>query len=337
MDERDARTIRPRSRGVLRWALPICAVCVAGLAAALVGVLLTGGEDASASEPPRPRSSATFAASATPSLDRLTDSAMVTGRVLARAADARDLARIGRMADQQLVVVQAAVARIAGLPTSPEERRTRGALLRATQAHRTYLSSLARLPDLAAPDARRRVGAIRAKARLALTHYRAFLALVPGAARAITTSGLGDLAGLGQAIDGKERAEIEEREAEEAAAAEAAARAEPPASVPSYHGGVPTVSRVTAVDAGGSIEVTADYCDRTPGAVNDFAYTFRIVDAEYPHAETSYRASQTRACNTIGMSFVDDLPYGTFDVVVIVENLTNAVSGSGLGSVSVID
>lgn len=322
------------------WALPLCAVCVAGLIAALAWLLLTGGEDASASEPPRQASSATFADAAAPSLDRLTDSAIVTGRVLARAGEARDVAKIGRTAVQQLAVVEAAQARIARLPAGAEERTARGELARAAQAHRGFLSSLARLPGVAAPDARGRLDSVGAKARLALTHYRAFLALFPAAPRGITSAGLSDLSGLRQAIEAKEQQEIEERAAEEAAAAEAAAQAAAEASrseAPAPQLGTPTVSHVSAVDAGGSIEVTADYCDRTPGAVNDFAYTFRIADAEYVFAERSYTASQTRACNTITMSFFDDLPLGDVDVVVVVDNLTNGVRGSGVGSVSVID
>ncbi len=90
----------------------------------------------------------------------------------------------------------------------------------------------------------------------------------------------------------------------------------------------PAVTRVTARDAGASIEVTAEYCDRTRGHVNDFNYTFTIIDASgSPVGSTQQSASQTRACNSLRASVPDTFSPGVYQAVVRADNLTNAVSG----------
>ena len=71
--------------------------------------------------------------------------------------------------------------------------------------------------------------------------------------------------------------------------------------------------------------------------MNDFVYTFRIVQGGTVLAEDSSTASQTRACNHLYQSFIDDYPLGTYEVQVIVDNLTNQVSGSAAGTLTVIN
>ncbi len=94
---------------------------------------------------------------------------------------------------------------------------------------------------------------------------------------------------------------------------------------------------MATTDRGPFVEISASYCDHTPGAVNDFVYTFRVVQGGSVLAEGGYPASQTRACNDLYYTFEDSFPLGTYEVQVLVENLTNTVSGSGVGSLSVIN
>ncbi len=319
-----------------RWALAVGGVIVLGLGAAVGVLFVRGGEAgppaaAAAEAPPGP--SAEYATSVRAPLHRLTDSAQVTGRVLAGASGEEDVARVGRMATQQLAVVQTARSKIAEIEAGPAERRARGALSRATQAHRAYLGMLARLPDAeAAPD---RLPQIRTHARRAIAQYRLFLVEVPSAPKGITVAGLGDLTGVKQALSAKRRA-IEEAEAERAEAeraeAERAEESDGPSGIPG-----PVVSGVATTDRGSFVEISATYCDRTPGAVNDFVYTFRVVQNGIVLAEDGYTASQTRACNGLYQTFGDSFPLGTYEVQVVVDNLTNQVGGSAVGSLTVIN
>ena len=333
-----------------RWVLPAAGVLLLGLVAA-VAILLVAGDNADGSseaDAAEPTPSTEYVTAVRGSLRRLTDSSRVTGRILARASDAGDVARIGRMATQQLEVVQAARARVADIQTGPAERKARGALSRATQAHRAYLASLARLTDADLERARGGLNQIRTQARRTLVHYKAFFVEVPSAPKGITVAGLSDLAGLGQALEAKQRA-VEEAEAAAEAKAEAEAEAarerereqqgpaEDEGSEGSFPPGGPTVSNVATTDRGGFVEISASYCDRTPGAVNDFFYTFRVVQAGTVLAENGYAASQTSACNDLYITFEDVFPLGTHEVQVIVDNLTNAVSGSAAGTLSVIN
>ena len=90
----------------------------------------------------------------------------------------------------------------------------------------------------------------------------------------------------------------------------------------------PAISSVRARDSGSSIQISADYCDRTPGEVNDFQYTFAVIaDDGTPVGGDEQIASQTRACNTISTSISDTFPAGTYTAVVRVDNLTNGVGG----------
>jgi hypothetical protein len=345
MSEKDPEP-RPRMT-LLRWALPVAGVVVLGLAAAVVVLFIRGsGTDpatpaAAAAEAPR-GPSAEYVTAVQGPLGRLTDSAQVTGRVLTRASGEDDVARVGRMATQQLTVVQNARARIADIETGPRERTARGALSRATQAHRTYLASLARLADADAETAPDRVPQIRTQARRMLERYRLLFTELPTVPKGITTAGVGDLTGLRQALTARQRAA--ERAAEEAEAAERAAEeaeieegADWGGSASGEPGGGPVVSNVATTDRGSFVEVSASYCDRTPGAVNDFDYTFRIVQGGRVLAENGYAASQSRACNDLYQTFEDSFPLGAYEVQVLVDNRTNNVSGSGVGSLSVIN
>jgi hypothetical protein len=336
MSEQDPR--RRAGMTLPRWTLPVAGIVVLGLAAALVILLMRGSGDdptappaAAAEAPTGP--SPEFVAAVRGPMGRLTDSAQVTGRVLTRASDEGDVARIGRMATQQLGVVQNARARIAEIETGPRERTARGALSRATQAHRTYLASLARLPDADAETALDRVPQIWAQARRVLARYRVVFIKLPTVPKGITIAGVGDLAGLRQALAAQQRAA--EQAAEEAEREEQSLAPDGDPSGSSF--GVPAVSNVATTDRGPFVEISASYCDRTPGTVNDFNYTFRVVQGGSVLADGGYGASQTRACNDLYYTFEDSFPLGTYEVQVLVDNLTNGVSGSAAGSLTVIN
>ena len=88
----------------------------------------------------------------------------------------------------------------------------------------------------------------------------------------------------------------------------------------------PAITAVRARDTGNSVDISADYCDRTPGAVNNFRSTFAIIASDgTPEGGDEQFASQTRACNTISTSIVDRFPSGSYTAVVRVDNLTNSV------------
>ncbi len=215
-----AKDSNPRPGMTLpRWALPVAGIVVLGLVAAVAVLFIRGSSGdpatpaAAAVEAPRGPSAEYVTAVQAP-IGRLTDSAQVTGRVLTRASGEEDVAGVGRMATQQLAVVQNARARIAEIETGPRERAARGALSRATQAHRTYLASLARLADADAETAPDRVPQIRTQARRMLERYRLLFTELPTVPKGITTAGVGDISGLRQALTARQRAA--EQAAEEA-------------------------------------------------------------------------------------------------------------------------
>jgi hypothetical protein len=304
-------------------------VVVLGLVAAVVLLLVAGDDDPEPATANEAGPSPEYVTAIQAPIRRLTDSAEVTGRVLARASRQGDLARVGRMATQQLVVVQAARTRIADIPAGSREVEARGALSRATQAHRTYLASLSRLPAADPASGRERLRRIRADARRTLAGYRAFYAQVPDVPKGITAAGLSDLSGLAEALQDKQRA-AEESPVPDEPSDEGGGGDEGP-------DGGPVVSNVATTDRGGFVEISARYCDRTPGAVNDFVYTFRVVRDGVVLAENSYAASQTRACNDLYQTFDDSFALGSYEVQVVVENLTNNVSGSAVGTLRVIN
>lgn len=329
-----------QKRGIppVAWILGAAGGLILVLAVALVAVLVSGGSDDSTDAP-------AASAAAAPSADytravrvqmaRLTESAQVSGRVLARASKPADVARVGRMASQQLLVVLAARGEIADLPRDRASREATQSLTRATQAHRRYLQLLQRASSAPPERAQASLRQIRRQAEQAIGGYRIVIAEVPEMPRGITTAGLADLSGFREALAAKKRADDAAR-AEEAPndpQPEAPSGGDGPEGGSSYSG--PVISAVSASDNGGTISVVADYCDRTPGSVNEFIYTFRIEQGGVVLDESSYSASQTRACNSISTTFSDIFPSGYYSATVLVENLTNNVSGSSSGSLSV--
>ncbi|MGE3138132.1 MAG: hypothetical protein AB7I08_08655 [Thermoleophilia bacterium] len=323
----------PSGRNNTPWIIAaVAGGVVVALAVVLAVVLLGGGdEDAEASGGPQAAARAEYAASVKAPVARLTASAEATGAVLGRTSDAGDLARVGRMANQQLKVVQRARARIAETPSTPGSRKLAGTLLRATQQHRAYLTSLVRITDLPGAEAKSRMARVVKDGRRVVVSYRQVARQSPGLTTRITTAGLADVSGLRQAVNAK-------------AAAEAAA------ATPSGGGGGGggggsssgtttdgrlAVTSVSASDLGGTISISANYCDRTPGTVNDFIYTFRLERGGEVYAQDSYPASQTRACNGIGWDFSDTFPVGYYTARVIVSNLTNGVEASSSTGVDI--
>ena len=331
----------PSSGGLAKWVLPAAAgAIILALVVALIVVLAGGGDDsadaasAASSKGPSPE----YVSAVTGPVRRLNASAKVTGRSLTRASREKDIALIARSADQQLVVVQAARSQIADIQTGPREAAARGALSRATQSHRALLTSLSRIDTLDTAKARAQVGKVRNQARSTLEQYRAFFSQVPSAPKGITAAGLADLSGLTQAIAARQRAEAQAAADAEAAADAAASRGSggpSSGSSGSSSSGALQISRAYGSDNGGVIEVGADYCDRTPGAVNEFVYTFQIRSGGAVLAEDGYTASQTRACNTVSLNFSDEFYSGSYEVVVSVNNLTNNVSATATGSLTV--
>lgn len=93
--------------------------------------------------------------------------------------------------------------------------------------------------------------------------------------------------------------------------------------------GCPAISAVGAEDVGASVRTYLDYCDRTYGRVNRFAYTFQLI-GKRPLART-VQISQTRACNRVSATFSGALPPGTYRVRVSIHNRTNEVYGGATG------
>lgn len=220
-----------RGRGPLPWVLlaggAVIVVLVVALIWALTGSTPGADESDAAAESAPPAATAPdaeYARAARPAVQRLTDSASVTGRVLARSARAADVARVERMASQQLGVVIEARADIAELPRDGANKAATKSLLRATEAHRGYLQQLLRTSGLPPAAAVASLQGTRRQATRALEGYRTFLAEVPEMPRGITTAGLADLSGYRTALAAKRRA------AEEAAREQDAARA--PATIP---------------------------------------------------------------------------------------------------------
>lgn len=316
------------------WLIPAlagAAIAILALVAVVVVLFVAGGDDAPAAGSAGP--SVEYVAAVRGPVGRLNASAAVTGRVLTHAHRAGDLARIARSSDQQLAVIQVARRRLADIPTGPAEAEAHGALSRAAQEHRAFLTALARLGDLSAADARTQVPQIRTHIRKALGQYSAFFAGVPGAPRSLMSAGLADLSGLTQAIADKKRAE----DAAAASTRENSSGRSTGSSGGGSTSGALSISRASGADLGSLIEVSADYCDRTPGRVNDFLYTFQILSDGVTVASNSYSASQTRACNAIAMNFADRFALGAYTVVVRVDNLTNHVSATRYGALAVTD
>lgn len=321
-----------------RWLPPAIAVLViAGLAVALVFVLI-GGDDEPATAEAAGGASTEFLAAAQGPVRQLNRSAQVSGRVLTRASRPNDVNRIARMASQQLAVVQEARQRLSEIPAPGPDRAARGALSRATQAHRTYLVSLSRLDTIPTARARAQLSRLRTQAQKTLGQYRAFFALASGLPKGITSAGLADLSGLNQALIAKQKQEREAAEAEQQSSTGGGSGGSGSGGdTGGSPSGVPVISGVYGSDNGSFVAVGADYCDRTPGAVNDFIYTFEIRRNGVTVASDSYGASQTRACNGISMTFDDVFALGSYEVVVRVSNLTNNVSASATGSLSVVN
>ncbi|WP_217924914.1 hypothetical protein [Miltoncostaea oceani] len=320
-----------------KWLLPAAAAVIAALAIGLGVLLLAGGDDeptAAAGANTR-GPSAEFVTAVTGPVRRLNRSAEITGRQLARTATSAHLARVSRTATQQLAVVQEQRGRVADLQVGrSRERVARGTLSRAIQAHRTYLTTLSRIDGLEAGPAREQFARLRSQSQRTLNQYRAFFALAPSLPQGVTSAGLADLSGVNDAI--KDRKRIEDETAAEADRDERSGGGGGSGGDGGVDGG-PVLSNVYGADLGSLIEVGAEYCDRTPGAVNNFLYTFEIRRGGATIAQDSYNASQTRACNSISMTFGDGFALGFYEVAVTVNNLTNNVSGSAVGSFQVVN
>lgn len=319
--------------GIPKWLLPVAAGAVILLLGAVLAFVLLSGDDDSATASSAEGPSAEYLSAVSGPVARLNRSAEITGRALTRASRSRDVARIARTADQQLTVVVTTRARIADIPAGPADRAARGSLSRATQAHRTLLTSLARLDDLETAQARAQVKRIRTQSQRVLGQYRAFFAEAPSLPKGITSAGLTDLSGLNQALADKLKKEQEAAAADEASGGGGEGDSGGSSSSSSSRG--PVITSPYGSDIGSLIEVGAQYCDRTPGAVNDFIYSFQIRRGGAVLAEDSYGASQTRACNSISTTFNDSFGLGSYEVVVSVNNLTNNVSASAVGSLNV--
>lgn len=334
-----------RRKKLLRYGLiGGAAVLIVGLAVALIVVLAGGSDEAPATASARAATSRAqgpdgeYVAQVRPHVKRLSESARVTGKALAVASKPRDVQRVSRTARQQMALVQQVRGRLADVPAGRTSRKARGELARATQAHRQYLGTLSRIAQTPTPRALKAVPRAQRQARKALTHYRAFSTQIPGMIGGITTAELADMSGLRAALVAKRA-----KEEQEAKKAEEAAR---PAAPPSGGGGGggdatrngPVVEGVSGRDAGSTIEISARYCDRTPGTVNTFEYSFSIRDSSGANvASDYYSANQTRACNDISWSFPDTFAFGSYTATVQVNNITNGVSGGNSGYFSVIN
>lgn len=308
------------------------AVVIVALVAVLVIALTRGsGDDVQTTAT---GVDAAYVTAVTGPVTRLGDSAEATGRTLARASKPADVVKVAHMADQQLLLVQSSRRTIALVDVPASAHLASGTLARATQAHRNYLVTLSRLPDLETAKAVASLKAAKRQVATALTQYRRFGRADSTLVAPITTAGMADLGGLRTALAAKARQEAEAA-GQSSGSGGTGSRGDGGETGSSSGGGQLSVSGAGGDDLGGTIRLFADYCDRSPGRVNDFIYSFEITRNGSVVASDSYSASQTRACNSIAMDFNDGLALGQYGVSVTVSNLTNNLQGTSYGTLVV--
>ena len=99
----------------------------------------------------------------------------------------------------------------------------------------------------------------------------------------------------------------------------------------------PVVSVSAADNPDDTITISAQYCDRTGGQVREFRYRFELVTevGKVVHGDTA-EANERLACpDPISITFDDNFEAGSYTAVVVVENLTNEVSGSGRDALTI--
>jgi hypothetical protein len=266
---------------------------------------------------------------------RLLASARVMSRRLEQTASAASLALLVRSANQQLAAVNQGRAELADLnPQGARARTANGLLVRASDAHRQLLLSVSRIDRNDPGRALKRFPAMVRDGRDAVAGYRrAAVAAGLAPASVLAAQGLGQLSGVQQALRAQETKLAEEAAAEQRDSSGGAGGG----GGTSGGGGSLSISSVTATDLGSTIRVTADYCDRTPGRVNSFAYTATVFTGDVSLGSNTVYADQTRACNTVIVDIPDGMPLGSHGVAFTVDNLTNSVSTSASSGVTVVD
>jgi len=101
----------------------------------------------------------------------------------------------------------------------------------------------------------------------------------------------------------------------------------------------PAIGMLTARDAGGTIEVSVSYCDRTKGAVQTRTYDFRLYDARgraTPWVDSITR-NQSQACNTITSTLQNNYEPGTYQARVKIFNADTGQQSTAKSDGFVID
>jgi hypothetical protein len=257
-------------------AIAVVLAAVIGAGAGLVASALRPGdpEPESLELPPGP--SQAYAQAIRAPTTTLRRSARALGRSLGRSASAEDLEGLTSLARAQLGLLRRAERQVGRLPAGPIDQEIHRQLAAAVAAHLTLASGIARLDFDRPQHELERLSELRRAAEEAKDNYdTAYAAL--GRPSPVAGAGIADLDGLERALTDR-RDQLRElfRPAPEA----------------------PVITDVQAFDVGGEIEVGLSYCDRSAGAVQDFIYRARVVDAEYYESAESF-AEQSAACNTI--------------------------------------
>mgnify|MGYP005996502847 CR=1 FL=1 len=251
--------------------------------------------------------------------DDLTASAVAISTRLGTAT-ASDIPKVSRAANSQLKLVSRADAKLRRIDVEAKERQAHTALTASAARQRDFLVSVVKNSEQGQGASPAGVSSMRRRAVKMVDSYRRFTSIAPEADTSITNTGL----------------------VKNTASYAGVLRQPAPSSGSGQTGGgssggvssadcansnaCPAITAVRARDTGDSIDISADYCDRTPGAVNNFHYTFAIVASDgTPEGGDEQFVAQTRACNTISTSIFDRFPSGTYTAVVRVDNLTNSV------------
>ena len=322
--ESDPAPLKAVSSGGRRRLAILSGVGIAAVAAAVVGggLLLTGGKDEAPQTPAGGLTSWTRNANREMSL--LSRSVRATSASLTSTTSPQDLARVARSATQQAAIVGAVRARLAGMNVPAERRRALSTFQGAATYHRTYLATLARAAGTPNGGGAQYLGTAGAQGRRALAAYQSVSRLAPEVPDKVSGQGLVDTTGVQRAVrSALSQARATSRPATPRASSGSAGLASSKCPTSSA---CPVPSAAGAIDAGSTIDVYVDYCDRTPGRVNNFVYTFQLIGPTT--ATDTVTAAQSRACNRIRTSLFDNFPPGIYRFSITVENTTNGVSGT---------
>lgn len=193
-----------RIAGLPVWVASLIGVLAVGVAI-LGGVLLLGGggdDDANSVAAAGAAADTTYAKKIATPLRQLTNSAVVTGKSLARVSEPGELRQLNRTVERQLDVVEGARSALTRVTVVSTDQRAHRALITAAATQRRYLVALGRASSGEPTQAKlQAVNRARKAGGEAIAAYRGFFRLAPAAPDAITSTDLTDTAGLRSALN----------------------------------------------------------------------------------------------------------------------------------------